>query len=258
MQDEEIKQKIASFPRWHYQFDLRGALTPIFKESHVKRHAQRKKLFFDPLVELFGGSLKGKRVLDLGCNAGFWALSAAQAGCDYVLGIDGRQMHVDQANFVFEAKEVERERFDFFSGDLFETNLRRFGTFDVVLCLGLMYHISKHVELMEKISEVNSDVLVIDTTLSVANGSFLELRRESTKGFRMAVDRGLVMHPTKQAVRDLVEEFGYSVSVLEPLFRNELGELEWMGRGFRSGRRKAFVCAKKTDLSHLPAEVEPK
>jgi len=244
MQDEEIKQKIASFPRWHYQFDLRGNLTPIFKESHVKRHAQRKKLFFDPLVELFGGSLEGKRVLDLGCNAGFWALSAAQAGCDYVLGIDGRQMHVDQANFVFEAKEVERERFDFFSGDLFETNLRRFGTFDVVLCLGLMYHISKHVELMEKISEVNSDVLVIDTTLSVANGSFLELRRESTKGFRMAVDRGLVMHPTKQAVRDLVEEFGYSVSVLEPLFRNEMGEFEWMGRGFRNGRRKAFICAK--------------
>src|SRR5215203_3387424 len=129
MQDEEIKQKIASFPQWHYQFDLRGNLTPIFKKNHVKRHTQRKKLFFDPLVGLFGGSLEGKRVLDLGCNAGFWALSAAQAGCDYVLGIDGRQMHVDQANFVFEAKEVERERFDFFSGDLFETNLRRFGPF---------------------------------------------------------------------------------------------------------------------------------
>jgi hypothetical protein len=60
----------------------------------------------------------------------------------------------------------------------------------------------------------------------MAEGSFLELRHESTKGFRTAVDRGLVMHPTKQAVRDLVEEFGYSVSVLEPLFRNEKGELE--------------------------------
>ena len=31
---------------------------------------------------------------------------------------------------------------------------------------------------MEKISEVNNDVLLIDITLSVANGSFLELRRE--------------------------------------------------------------------------------
>jgi hypothetical protein len=135
-------------------------------------------------------------------------------------------MHGDQANFVFEAKEVERDRYDFFLGDLFETDLRRFGIFDVVLCLGLMYHVSKHVELMEKISEVNNDVLVIDTTLSVADDSFLELRREDTKGFRTAVDRGLVMHPTKQAVRDLAEEFGYSVSVLEPLFRNERGALE--------------------------------
>jgi tRNA (mo5U34)-methyltransferase len=191
-------------------------------------------------------------------QCGFWSLCAAQAGCDYVLGIDGRKMHVDQANFVFEAKEVERDRYDFFLGDLFETDLQRFVTFDVVLCLGLMCHVSKHVELMEKISEVNNDVLVIDTTLSVAAGSILELRREDTKGFRTAVDRALVMHPTKQAVRDLVEEFGYSVSVLEPLFRNEKGELEWMGRGYRTGRRRAFVCAKKTDLSHLPAEVEPK
>jgi hypothetical protein len=70
MQDEEIRERIASFPHWHYQFDLKGNLTPIFKKGHVKRHAQRKKHFFDPLVGLFGGSLEGKRILDLGCNAG--------------------------------------------------------------------------------------------------------------------------------------------------------------------------------------------
>src|SRR5919112_3827379 len=182
MHNDEIKERIASFPHWHYQFDLNGNLTPIFKNTHVKRHAQRKKHFFDPLVGLFGGSLEGKRLLDLGCNAGFWSLCAAQAGCDYVLGIDGRKMHVDQANFVFEAKEVETERYEFFLGDLFQTDLGQFGTFDMVLCLGLMYHTSKHVELMAKISEVNNDVLVIDTTLSMAAGSLLELRREDSKG----------------------------------------------------------------------------
>jgi hypothetical protein len=61
MQDEEIRQKIASFPRWHYQFDLRGNLTPIHKERRAIRHAQRKKHFFGPIVRLFGGSLEGKR-----------------------------------------------------------------------------------------------------------------------------------------------------------------------------------------------------
>src|SRR5215210_3863152 len=204
MQDEEIRQKIASFPRWHYQFDLRGNLTPIHKKSRVNRHVQRKKHFFDPVVRLFGGSLEGKRVLDLACNAGYWSLASIEAGADYVLGIEGRQMHVDQASFVFDIKEVESDRYDFVVGDIFETDFRQFGTFDVVLCLGLMYHISKHVELMEKISEVNDDILVIDTTLSKARGSVLKIVRQNPDNPMDAVDHGLAMKPTKQAVHDLV------------------------------------------------------
>jgi tRNA (mo5U34)-methyltransferase len=258
MQDMEIKQKIASFEGWHYQFDLNGNLTPIRKSNRVNRHEQRKKYFFDPLVQLSGGSLAGKRVLDLACNAGFWSLSAADAGCDYVLGIDGRQMHVDQANFVFEVKEVEKDRYDFVAGDIFETDLRQFGTFDVVLCLGLMYHISKHMELMEKISEVNDDLLVIDTTLSMARGSFLEVQRQGPVSPMAAVDYPLAMKPTKQAMRHLVKAFGYSVVTLEPDFRNAEGEPDWSGGGdFHIGARRAFICAKKTDLSRLAVETEP-
>ena len=31
-------------------------------------------------------------------------LPRRSTGCDFVLGIDGRQMHIDQANFVFDAR----------------------------------------------------------------------------------------------------------------------------------------------------------
>jgi len=258
MQDEEIRQKIASFQGWHYQFDLKGNLTPIRKKKFVNRHEQRKKHFIEPLAQLFGGSLAAKRVLDLACNAGFWSLAAVRAGCDYVLGIEGRQMHVDQANFVFDVKEIEKDRYGFVLGDIFETDLRQFGTFDVVLCLGLMYHVSKPMELLEKISEVNDDVLIIDSTLSKAPGSFLELRGQNPNSYMSAVDRTLAMHPTKQAVRDLAEEFGYSVVTLEPDFRDEDGEPAWTGgQDYRNGSRRAFVCSKKTNLFDLPAKVEP-
>jgi hypothetical protein len=127
-----------------------------------------------------------------------------------------------------------------------------------VLCLGLIYHISKHVELMEKISEVNDDVLVIDSTLSKAPGSFLELHWDNPKkNYLSAVDRRLTMRPTKQAVRELVEEFGYSVVTLEPDFRDEEGERARLGvRDYQNGSRRAFICSKKTDLSSLLAEVE--
>lgn len=257
MQDEEIRQKIASFPGWHYRFNLRGNLTPIRNKEFVNRHRQRKRHFFDPLVELCGGSLEGKRVLDLASNAGFWSLHTIRADCDYVLGLEGRQMHVEQANFVFEVKNVKKERYDFVLGDIFETDLTQFGTFDVVLCLGLMYHISKHVELLEKISAVNDDLLVIDTSLSGAKGSFLELIQQYPDSYMSAVDRPIAMKPTKQAVRDLAEHFGYSVVTLEPDFRNKKGEPAWAGgQDYRGGSLRAFICAKKTDLSRLPAKVE--
>ena len=35
MQDEQIKERIAGFPHWHYQFDLKGNLTPIFTSCAI-------------------------------------------------------------------------------------------------------------------------------------------------------------------------------------------------------------------------------
>ena len=253
MRDEEIKQKVASFPRWHYKLDLKGNHTPIFKEDHANRHEQRKKHFFDPLVQLFGGSLAGKRVLDLGCNAGFWSLCATRAECDYVLGIDGRQMHVDQANFVFEVEEVERGRYDFVAGNLFELDFRKFGRFDVVLCLGLMYHIGKPMELMEKISEINDDVLLIDTNLNseLPGPCFKVYREKDPDDPRNAVDHSLVLVPTWEAVRELAQQFGYTMAALRPRFDDYEGSYD-----YREGVRRAFLCAKRTDVSRVSAEIE--
>jgi tRNA (mo5U34)-methyltransferase len=258
MRDEEIQQKIATFPGWHYYFDLKGNPTGHSEGKAAIRHQWRKEYFFDPLMELFGGSLEGMRVLDLGCNQGFWSLCAIEAGCDYVLGIDGRQRHIEQATFVFEVKEIKKDRYDFIASNLFTVEFSRFGNFDVVLCPGLMYHISKHMELIEKISEVNSDVLLIDTTLATISGSCLRIRQEPTENPGAAVDYELVMTPTQEAVRDLVQQFGYSVRLLKPHFEAPNGVKNWVDDYRREPpKRRAFICAKQTDLSRLVAETEP-
>jgi AraC-like DNA-binding protein len=115
-----------------------------------------------------------------------------------------------------------------------------------------MYHISKPMSLMEQISEVNGDILVIDTTLSKTRGSYLELRHERLDEPRNAVDYELVMVPTKRAVHELAQQFGYSVATLKPQFRDYEGS-----RDYEKRIRRAFLCAKHTDISHLPVEVEP-
>lgn len=197
MDHDELRAKIASFPRWHYEFDLDGLVTPIFDERHITRHEQRSRYFFDALVDVCGGSLKGLRVLDLGCNAGWWSLKSIDAGCDFVAGIDGRQMHVDQANLVFEAKHVDARRYEFIVGNVLSDPWPA-EDFDVILCLGLLYHISKPVELMERIAATKADLVVIDTQIIDAGGSYWLSYREPLNEARNAIDYETVLHPSRK------------------------------------------------------------
>lgn len=252
MDDREIIERINQFEIWQYQFDLKGHLTPIRDTPKVNRHHQRVKYFFEPLIRLMGGSLTGKRILDLGCNAGFWSLHAVQNGCDYTVGIDGRQMHIDQANFVFEVHEIPKSRFDFIQGNVFEVDFQSLGHFDIILCLGLLYHVSKPMELLEKMAAVSKDILVIDTRVAKGKGSFIQIRHEDTSDPRNAYDYQLVFRPSKLAVVEMAGQFGYRTTMLKPKFDNYEG-----AQVYKKGTRRAFICSKQTDLSPISANSEP-
>lgn len=246
----QLRERIESFPRWHYEFDLDGIVTPIFDPEHVNRHRQRKAYFLTPLVQLAGGSLAGKSVLDLGCNAGFWSLAAIEAGADFVLGVDGRQMHIDQANLVFEAKGIPPARYRFEVSNVFDFDPSE-APFDIVLCLGLLYHVSRPVDLMERMSTWNTDILVIDTALDPTPGPYFRLVRQDVNEPRSAVDRNIALHPSSEAVARLAQLFGYSSVIrLKPRFTS------WEGaESYERGNRRAFICARRSSLHEL--DVEP-
>jgi SAM-dependent methyltransferase len=250
MTSDQLRERVAGFPHWHYEFDLNGVRTPITNPEFANRHRERKRYFFDPLVNLCGGSLAGKRILDLGCNAGFWSLAALEAGADFVLGVEGRQMYMDQAQLVFETKGVGQDHYRFLAGDLFELDLDREAPFDIVLCLGLLYHVSKPMSLFERVSSWNTDILLVDTTLSLLPGAYMRVTEEKPEDRLTAVDHVTVFVPTRQAVAKLAREVGYSVVMLRPRFRS------WEGaRDYRVGSRRAFLCSKQTPLERL--ETEP-
>lgn len=249
---ETIAERVNAFERWHYGFDLNGVTTPIFDQDHLNRHAQRVGYFFDPLVELCGGSLSGLRVLDLGCNAGFWSLLSINHGCDFVLGIDGRQMHIDQANLVFDVNEVDPARYRFVHGNLFHSDMAAFGEFDIVLCLGLLYHVNKPVELFQRIAQVNTDVLVVDTALSPAVDSSFAVLYEDPDEPRHTVESGFVLHPSRLAVLDLARSHGYASLVLRPEMTDYTGAHDYL-----LGQRRAYICTKRTALHRIEHLAEP-
>ena len=249
MDAHELEDRIAAFPRWHYRFEFDGGVaTPTPDPTFANRHEQRRRYFFDPLVELLGGTLSGRRVLDLGCNAGFFSLAARQAGADFVLGVDGREDYVEQARLVFDAKGIDASRYRFEVANVFAWAPRE--TFDVVLCLGLLDHVCKPVELFELFTRVGAEVVVIDTEISRARSSVFEV--SSLYDRRAVIDYQLVLIPSRQAVLELADEFGYESVALAQNMTDYAGMAD-----YRDQRRLAFICSKTHTLrGRLPESTQ--
>jgi tRNA (mo5U34)-methyltransferase len=246
MEAEELARRIAAFPAWSYRFEFEeGLSTPSFNHAMVNRHEQRRRYFFEPLLQLAGGSLQGRRVLDLGCNAGFWSLAAFEARADFVLGIDAKQMYLEQAELVFEAKGIDSTRYRFEQGNVLAHDVSE--DFDVVLCLGLLDHIAKPVELFELIARIAPQLVVIDTEISRSRASVFEV--DSLYHRENAVEYETVLVPSRLAVLELAAQFGFEVVALPHNIDDYAGMDDYLHQ-----RRLAFICSKGLALETLVHE----
>jgi SAM-dependent methyltransferase len=106
------------------------------------------------------------RVLDLACLEGGFSIEFALRGAS-VLGIEGREAHIAKAKFV--KGVLSLTNVDFIQDDVRNISSEKYGHFDVVLCLGILYHLdSPDVFLfIEKIAEICDHLVVIDTEISL-------------------------------------------------------------------------------------------
>ena len=107
------------------------------------------------------------RVLDLACEEGVFGIELARLGAE-VVGVEGRAVHVERARFAAEA--IGLERIEIRQGDVRKLSPARDGRFDVVLCLGLLYHLDAPdvLEFAELLGELCDGLLVLDTHVSLA------------------------------------------------------------------------------------------
>jgi tRNA (mo5U34)-methyltransferase len=106
--------------------------------------------------------LRGKTVLDIGCNAGFYAFEMKRRGARYVLGIDHDTRYLRQAEFARQrlGLDVEFRQLEVYDvGRLAE----EFGTFDVVLFMGVFYHLRHPLYALEQVARLVGSLLVFQT-----------------------------------------------------------------------------------------------
>jgi tRNA (mo5U34)-methyltransferase len=214
----EIEEGLRRFPRWFYPHDLgqgivvqptdsqRGKTDPArFRAKHAP--------YWKAILQGCGGSLEGLRVLDAGCFEGYWTIEAAKAGAAEAVGFDLRPEHVEQARFVARAVGLPNARFEVC--DLFD--LERLGTFDVIFLFGVLYHVDRPVELLQKARSICRRLLVVNTKILPLDEPVLQVRYEDPGQELNAATHPLVMVPSASAVVRMMRHAGFrEVGVVRP------------------------------------------
>ena len=101
--------------------------------------------------------LRGKRVLDIGPWDGYFTFEMERRGAD-VTAID----YVDLDTFR-ELHRAMRSRAKYHRLDAYELHPERLGYFDIVLCLGVLYHLKHPLLALERICALTTDVCIVDS-----------------------------------------------------------------------------------------------
>jgi SAM-dependent methyltransferase len=109
--------------------------------------------------------LKGRRVLDVGCRDGLFCFEAERLGASEVIGIDN-DLSAAALEFLIPCL---RSRVRMHELNLFDLRPETFGKFDVVLCLGVLYHLRYPFWALKLLRDVLNDggLLMLETAVLV-------------------------------------------------------------------------------------------
>jgi tRNA (mo5U34)-methyltransferase len=185
----------------------------------------------------------GRSVLDIGAWDGKFSFAAEQAGASRVVALDHYAWGVDfvargaywaeciangtlpdqsrdetdfwrpdlpgQRGFNF-AKAALDSKVDPVVGDFQKIDLDELGVFDVVLYLGVLYHMKEPLTCLERLRAVTKEVAVIETEAVHIQGFDREVLMQFHAGSDLRVDFGNWYVPTIEALHNLCRAAGFS------------------------------------------------
>jgi SAM-dependent methyltransferase len=159
---------------WFYPFRLAsGAVTQTYVSAEVAKIHDTRAAMLDAAVRAHFPDTAGRSAIDLACHEGWFAQQAAALGFD-VLGVDARADHVADATLAAEACGATKVRFE--TRDVHALDASRDGRFDLVLCLGLIYHLEHPVGALRTARALTADggLCVIETQIAPGQSGVID------------------------------------------------------------------------------------
>lgn len=162
---EQIRQRVAELGEWFHNLNLGGVQTA--PDHFLGDYPQIKWRQFSSAIP---EDLRGKSVLDIGCNAGFYSIQMKRRGADRVVAIDTDEKYLAQARF---AAKVSNAEIEFRNLSVYQVaDLRE--RFDLVLFMGVLYHLRHPLLALDLLHEhVVGDLLVTQSLLRGSKGDML-------------------------------------------------------------------------------------
>lgn len=154
---DDLRTRVEALAPWFHNIDLGDGIQTA-PDHFLGDYPRFKYANFSHVIPQ---DLSGKSVLDIGCNAGFYSVEAKKRGAERVLGIDSDERYLAQARLATEALGFSGVEFRNLSvydvGALGET-------FDLVIFMGVLYHLRHPLLALDLIREhVARDLMLFQT-----------------------------------------------------------------------------------------------
>ncbi|MDB3996340.1 class I SAM-dependent methyltransferase, partial [bacterium] len=121
---------------WNHNISLENGIetSPDQQDSHGKNLVKWARI--KPVLDLL--NLQGQRVLDIGCNEGFFSMKIAEMA-SYVMGGDIDKLRIKKAKFV--QSIIKSKNLDFDVMDIYSSKFKKLDSFDLCICMGFLHRI---------------------------------------------------------------------------------------------------------------------
>ena len=172
LSDRKLRRRLAAQQWTSHNIALTDQITTMPGQPDFIETDLRLKAVLRVLTLLYRGQLANLRVADLGCLEGGFALALAQRGMS-VVGVEARVRNLEKAQLLQE--HFELPHLEFVLGDVKNFTRDDFGDFDVVLALGILYHLDQPSAWLRQIAQATRSVLFIDSHYAPADEASLAL-----------------------------------------------------------------------------------
>jgi tRNA (mo5U34)-methyltransferase len=220
---DQLEAELEGAP-WMYPWRLRdGRELPVAVAELESVHRTRAEMIESRVRAALARD--DATALDVACNEGWFSHRLLEWGASKVVGLDLREHNIRRATLLRDHFGIPSERLELRQADVFELDPEILGKYDVVLVLGLIYHVENPMGVLRIARACTRGICVIETQLTQqvqpivhGNGRAGSLH-EAEGSFAVVIEKGdnplassgrvLSLVPNRAALVEMVRMAGF-------------------------------------------------